>query len=176
MAPKSSEKMVIRYRRKVVESSVQVSVGSSSSNNKRATLRNKYIQTEEEEEEASDVIQELAMVPFQNGDHKEEKRRKKRGSGSGEGYQRYVYRVLKQVHPDMEISSRCMTVLNNLLNDMFERLANEASRLKEYTGRKTLLSSDIQGAVKLIFQGELGKHAIAEGIKAVNNYTTAHHA
>lgn len=205
MAPKSFEKMVVRSTRKVVESSVQVSVVSS--NNKRATRRKK--DTQKETEEVSGVDQEdVRVIPVENGekeeqkgdiliephhanvDHKEEvkkaktqkgqngkkeKRKTKKGRKSVEGYQRYVYRVLKQVHPDMGISSRCMVVLNNLMNDMFERLASEASKLVDYTGRMTLSSREIQGAVKLILPGELGKHAMAEGVKAVNNYTTSHH-
>lgn len=99
-------------------------------------------------------------------------KRKKRRRRNVEGYQRYVYRVLKQVHPDMGISSRAMTVLNNLMNDMFERLADEAAKLTTYTRHVTLSSREIQGAVKLVLPGELGKHAIAEGAKAVTNYIT----
>lgn len=91
---------------------------------------------------------------------------------SVEGYQRYVYKVLKQVHPGMGVSSKSMVILNNFMNDMFERLASEASKLKDYTGNMTLSSREIQGAVKLVLPGELGKHAMAEGIKAVNNYTS----
>ncbi|KAI9080209.1 hypothetical protein K1719_037887 [Acacia pycnantha] len=97
------------------------------------------------------------------------RKRKKVGEG-GEGYRRYVYKVLKQVHPEMGISFQAMTILNNLMTDMFERLADEATRLKTYTGHATLSSREIQGAVKLILPGELGKHAIAEGAKAVSNY------
>lgn len=63
-----------------------------------------------------------------------------------------------------------MTILNNLMSDMFERLADEAVKLKKYTGHMTLSSREIQGAVKLVLPGELGLHAIAEGAKAVTNY------
>ncbi|KAE9585789.1 hypothetical protein Lal_00010251 [Lupinus albus] len=99
-----------------------------------------------------------------------EKRKRKRGKRNAEGYQRYVYRVLKQVHPDLGISSQAMTILNNLMHDMFERLADEAAKLNTYSGHMTLSSREIQGAVKLVLPGELGKHAIAEGAKAVTNY------
>ncbi|KAK4441236.1 Histone H2B.2 [Sesamum alatum] len=101
------------------------------------------------------------------------KRRRKRGAaagGGGEGYKTYVYRVMKQVHPEMGISSKAMTIINNLMTDMFERLAEEAARLQKYTGRRTMSSREIQGAVKLVLPGDLGKHAIAEGTKAVSNY------
>ena len=87
-----------------------------------------------------------------------------------------MYRVLKQVHPGMGISSKAMTILNNLMNDIFERLASEAGRLTKYARRRTLSSIEIQGAVRLVLPRELGKHAISEGIKAVttyvSNYTT----
>lgn len=98
-------------------------------------------------------------------------RKRKRGSGGGsEGYKRYVHMVMKQVHPDMGISSKAMTIVNNLMSDMFERLAEEAACLTKITGRRTMSSREIQGAVKLVLPGELGKHAIAEGTKAVTNY------
>ncbi|KAL6563656.1 hypothetical protein OROGR_002615 [Orobanche gracilis] len=100
------------------------------------------------------------------------KRRRKRGASDVGGYKRYVFKVMKQVHPDMGISSKAMTVINNLMGDMFERLAEEAALLQKYTGRITMSSREIQGAVKLVLPGELGKHAIAEGTKAVGNYVS----
>lgn len=99
----------------------------------------------------------------------EVKKRRKRGGG-GEGYKRYLFKVMKQVHPEMGISGKAMTIINNLMVDMFERIAEEAARLQKYTGRRTLSSREIQGAVKLVLPGELGKHAVAEGTKAVTNY------
>ena len=99
---------------------------------------------------------------------KETKIRKRKRSG--EGYKRYVFMVLKQVHPGMGISSKAMTIFDNLMNDMFERLASEAAKLSKYTGRMTLSSREIQGAVRLVLPGELGKHANSEGTKAVTTY------
>ncbi|XP_006347210.1 histone H2B 7-like isoform X2 [Solanum tuberosum] len=109
------------------------------------------------------------------GGGERKKKRAKVGGGVGpsEGYRRYVFRVMKQVHPDMGISSKAMMILNNLMGDMFERIANEAAILTKYAGRATLASVDIQDAVKLVLPGELGKHAIAEGTKAVANYVTS---
>ncbi|KAL5709706.1 hypothetical protein ACHQM5_020364 [Ranunculus cassubicifolius] len=111
-------------------------------------------------------------TPTKEGKEEGEKkvRRKKRFGSGGESYKRYVYRVLKQVHPDLGISSRAMSVLDGLMNDMFERLAKEAAKLGDYTKRMTMSSREIQGAVKLVLPGELGKHAVAEGTKAVSTY------
>ncbi|CAK7332123.1 unnamed protein product [Dovyalis caffra] len=101
----------------------------------------------------------------------ERKRKRKRGTTeSGPGYKRYVVKVLKQVHPDLGISSMAMSVVNSLMNDMFERIAEEAAKLSNYRKRTTLSSGEVQGAVKLVLPRELGKHAIAEGSKAVANY------
>lgn len=132
-------------------------------------------QTEELKEQSVNKEQEKGKAQDGNDD-KERRKKKKRGRRNREGYQRYVYRVLKQVHPEMGISSQAMTILNNLMNDMLERLADEASKLKTYTGHMTLSSREIQGAVKLVLPGDLGKHAIAEGAKAVTNYISSHDA
>ncbi|XP_057781881.1 uncharacterized protein LOC131000125 [Salvia miltiorrhiza] len=96
--------------------------------------------------------------------------RRRLGGGGVEGYKRYLFKVMKQVHPEMGISGKAMTIVNNLMVDMFERIAEEAARLQKYTGRRTLSAREIQGAVKLVLPGELGKHAVAEGTKAVTNY------
>jgi len=63
-----------------------------------------------------------------------------------------------------------MSMINSLINDMFERIAEEAAKLSDYRKRTTLSSGEIQGAVKLVLPGELGKHAIAEGSEAGPNY------
>ncbi|KAI3986218.1 hypothetical protein MKX01_020283 [Papaver californicum] len=99
-------------------------------------------------------------------------RKRKMFAGIEGEYKRYVYKVLKQVHPELGVSSRAMTVINGMMNDMFERLAKEAAKLCDYTGRMTISSREIQAAVRLVLPGELGKHAISEGVKAVTNYTS----
>ncbi|KAL6008301.1 hypothetical protein ACLOJK_033807 [Asimina triloba] len=109
----------------------------------------------------------------QKGEKKirKKKKMKRRGSGGGGGgYRRYVFRVLKQVHPELRVSSMAMAVLNGFMNDMFEKIVGEAAQLSKYSGRMTLSAKEIQGAVRLVLPGELGKHAVAEGTKAVTNY------
>ncbi|KAI3461353.1 hypothetical protein Pfo_018016 [Paulownia fortunei] len=129
---------------------------------------------QEKVEEKKETRKRKAQEQVKDGEEKTQKvhgkRRRKSGGGRREGYKRYVFKVMKQVHPDMGISSMAMTIINNLISDMFERIAQEAARLQKYTGRSTLSSREIQGAVKLVLPGELGRHAIAEGTKAVSNY------
>ena len=100
------------------------------------------------------------------GDKKRRKRRR-------ESYSIYIYKVLKQVHPDTGVSSKAMSIMNSFVNDIFERIAAEASRLAHYNRRSTITSREIQTAVRLLLPGELAKHAVSEGTKAVTKYTSS---
>ena len=77
-----------------------------------------------------------------------------------------------------------MAILNSFVNDIFERIATEASstfsfvihllslifplsELASYSKKSTISSREIQTAVRLILPGELAKHAISEGTKSV---------
>lgn len=100
------------------------------------------------------------------GDKKRKRRRR-------ESYSIYIYKVLKQVHPDTGVSSKAMSIMNSFVNDIFERIAAEASRLAHYNRRSTITSREIQTAVRLLLPGELAKHAVSEGTKAVTKYTSS---
>ncbi|KAL3898172.1 MAG: hypothetical protein SGCHY_002923 [Lobulomycetales sp.] len=90
-----------------------------------------------------------------------------------ETYSTYIYKVLKQVHPDTGISNKAMSIMNSFVNDIFERIAGEASKLAGYNKRSTISSREIQTAVRLILPGELAKHAVSEGTKAVTKYQSS---
>ncbi|GAM43577.1 histone [Talaromyces pinophilus] len=107
--------------------------------------------------------------------------KKKRGKTRKETYSSYIYKVtdaslspvLKQVHPDTGISTRAMSILNSFVNDIFERVATEASKLASYNKKSTISSREIQTSVRLILPGELAKHAVSEGTKAVTKYSSS---
>ncbi len=99
--------------------------------------------------------------------------KKKRRKTRKESYSIYIYKVLKQVHPDTGISSKAMSIMNSFVNDIFERIAAEASRLAHYNKKHTITSREIQTAVRLHLPGELSKHAVSEGTKAVTKYTSS---
>ncbi|ADV20693.1 histone H2B [Cryptococcus gattii Ru294] len=98
---------------------------------------------------------------------------KKRSKKRVESYSSYIYKVLKQVHPDTGISNKAMSILNSFVSDIFERIATEASKLASYNHRSTISSREIQTSVRLILPGELSKHAISEGTKAVTKYSSS---
>jgi|EP00979_Chaetoceros_neogracilis_P000603 histone H2B len=98
---------------------------------------------------------------------------KKRSKKRVESYSSYIYKVLKQVHPDTGISKKGMSIMNSFINDIFERIATEAGKLARYNKKATLSSREIQTAVRLMLPGELAKHAVSEGTKAVTKFSSA---
>ena len=107
-----------------------------------------------------------AKAPKKAGDKKKSKKRT-------ESYSSYIYKVLKQVHPDTGISKKGMSIMNSFINDIFERIAGEAGKLATYNKKATLSSREIQTAVRLMLPGELAKHAVSEGTKAVTKFSSA---
>ena len=108
-----------------------------------------------------------AMTKAQKKDGKKCKCRRK------ESYSVYMYKVLKQVHPDTGISSKAMGIMNSFVNDIFECIAGEASCLMHYNKHSTITSREIQTAMRLLLPGELAKHSVSEGTKAVTKYTSS---
>uniref|UniRef100_A0A8D0LB46 Core Histone H2A/H2B/H3 domain-containing protein n=1 Tax=Sphenodon punctatus TaxID=8508 RepID=A0A8D0LB46_SPHPU len=72
---------------------------------------------------------------------------KKRRRTRKESYAIYVYKVLKQVHPDTGISSKAMGIMNSFVNDIFERIAGEASprRVGGHQGRHQIHQLQVSG-------------------------------
>lgn len=90
-----------------------------------------------------------------------------------ESFKSYIFKIMKQVHPQTRISKKGMLIVNNLVTDTFERIAGEASKLCRNTKRRMLGSRDVQSAICLVLPGELSKHAVSEGTKAVTKFSQA---
>ena len=65
------------------------------------------------------------------------------------------------------------TMMCNFITDLFERIGNEAANVCRFSKTKTLGSREVQTAVRLILPGELAKHAVSEGTKAVTKFNAA---
>ncbi|KAI8496869.1 hypothetical protein Bbelb_255240 [Branchiostoma belcheri] len=89
------------------------------------------------------------------GDKKKGRRRKRR-----ETFGVYIY---KQGHG----------IMNSFVNDIFERIAAELPSGSLQQALSTISSREIQTAVRLLLPGELAKHAVSEGTKAVTKYTSS---
>jgi len=98
------------------------------------------------------------------------KDKKLRHKKRAETFSSYIFKVLKQVHPDIGISNKAMMVMNSFVTDIFERIARESARLVDMNDRNTLGSREVQTAVRLVLPGDLAKHAVSEGGKAVAKF------
>lgn len=92
----------------------------------------------------------------------------KRSKKAPRSWNRYVLRVLKQVNAKgVSISSKAMSIVNSFVNDIFDKVAVEAASVARNNKVKTVSSRAVQTAVRLALPGDLAKHAMAEGTKAL---------
>ena len=99
--------------------------------------------------------------------------KKKKKVKRKESYSLYIHKVLKQGHQDTGITTKAMGITNSFVSDIFERMAMKAYRLTKYGKKSTMSSREIQTAVRLLLPGEVAKHAVSEGTKAVTKYTSS---
>ncbi|XP_058092434.1 histone H2B.8-like [Magnolia sinica] len=78
-------------------------------------------------------------LPKEGGSTEDEKK-KKRSKKNVRTYKIYIFKALKQVHPDIGISGMPMGIINNFINDIFEMLAQESSRLAHYNEKPIITS------------------------------------
>ena len=114
----------------------------------------------------------MAKTPSKKGKSGGKKSTGKRRKRRVESYSTYIYKVLKQVHPETGISKRGMSIMNSFINDVFERVCTEAGKLARYNKKATLSSREVQTAIRLVLPGELAKHAVSEGTKAVTKFSS----
>jgi len=85
----------------------------------------------------------------------------------------YIYKVLKQAHGKIGISSKAMAILESLCDDLFEQLASGAAELTRGGHSHTLGAREFLHASSLVLGGQLGRLAANEGQKAFSKYLSA---
>mmetsp|Transcript_14319 Transcript_14319/g.26031 ORF Transcript_14319/g.26031 Transcript_14319/m.26031 type:complete len:139 (-) Transcript_14319:177-593(-) len=99
------------------------------------------------------------------------KRKSKAGKSVKPNFNTYIYRVLKETHPSIGITKKSMGIMNDFVIDMMDKLASEAKHDLGISGKeKTLREWHLNTAVKLVLPGELKKHGVSEGTKAIRNF------
>lgn len=99
---------------------------------------------------------------------------KKRKANNDKGYATYLHKVLKKATSgsgNITISSKAMEVVNAILEDLENRVANKAFELAAWQKKSTLAAPHVQVASKMVFPSDMGGSAIAEGTKALTRYT-----
>ena len=66
-----------------------------------------------------------------------------------------------------------MIIVNDFANDVFNRVMEGALELVSLSTKSTLTSREVQTSVRLVLPGELAKHAVSEGTKAVCKFASS---
>lgn len=90
-------------------------------------------------------------------------------------YLNYIYKILKQVHKQLGISSKAIHSMDSFVNDIFSKIIIESRNLAFYNKNKTLTAREIQTSIRLLFPSELSKFAIKDGTKSIAKYKMVHH-
>eukprot|EP00842_Homolaphlyctis_polyrhiza_P006849 jgi/Hompol1/753/HPOL_000539-RA len=146
---------------------------SSSSSSSTPVMPSKHASSAATAPKDDLLLGDIASAPAKTAEKKTKDANKNKKKTRKETYSTYIYKVLKQVHPDTGISNKAMSIMNSFVNDIFERIAGEASKLAAYNKRSTISSREVQTSVRLILPGELAKHAVSEGTKAVTKYQSS---
>ena len=118
----------------------------------------------------SSIKKPVQVTPIKQPQLNEAKVKQMKKKKHYDNYSIYIFRLLRTIHPQIGISKKGMEVMNSFVVDVFERLALEASKLVRYFKKGTLSSREMQTAVRLILPGELSKHALTEGTKAITKF------
>jgi histone H2B len=65
-------------------------------------------------------------------------KKRRRNKSAFNNYHMYIFRVLKQIHPEQVISKKAMSIMNSFVSDVFERVSREAGSLCRYNSTRTL--------------------------------------
>ncbi|XP_045810217.1 histone H2B.1-like [Trifolium pratense] len=88
---------------------------------------------------------------------------------------RNIFRVLKQVHPNISITCEAMKVMNTIINNMMLKLVHKSFKHNNSLRRnKSKLSiNDIMSAVKEVFPPQMANLARTAARKALTNSSVA---
>ena len=84
----------------------------------------------------------------------------------------YIYKVHKQIHPSLGISSKAIGQINGILDNVIAHMISTSAGSARVGKKSTLSARHVQCAVPLTMGFELSKHAISEGTKAVAKFAT----
>ena len=90
-----------------------------------------------------------------------------------ERLQRFIYKIMKNVDPELGLSKKAMTAMNSIILDLYRKISREAATLSRSKGNTLLRAQDVQTAAKLSIPGEIRKHALSEGARALTMYRSS---
>ena len=92
---------------------------------------------------------------------------------SGISFVPYIYRVVKQVHPDIGITVEAMNVMRSLVDYLAISILKRTKALMQLGKRQTVSSKEIRTGTQLSSPEEFGKYAAGAGARAVTMYNAS---
>jgi len=86
-------------------------------------------------------------------------------------YAAYIQKILKQFHPDLQISSKTIMATNSLVEGVLDNLTAKGGSIARAAKKTTLSSRHVQGATSMCLPIGLSKHAVSEATKAVTKFS-----
>merc|ERR1712032_791304 len=83
-------------------------------------------------------------------------------------FSKYIYRILKSVIPEKKMTKQIYQNIQSILYDLYERTWIVTIFLVYNNKKKTIGQFEIQTSIRLLYPGEISKHAVFQGIHAVN--------
>lgn len=118
-----------------------------------------------------------SMSPVQQQKHnaevkniKDQNRKRRRPKRT---YTSYIYKALKEQHPQLGISKKAMAIMDSIVVTTYQKLMNEIPKLLKVANRRTVSEREVESAVRQVYPGELKKYAIAAGTTAVTKFKSA---
>lgn len=88
----------------------------------------------------------------------------------------YLKRLNRTMNPDLNLTKATANILNQLINDICDRLLTEVRILRNRGVRKTLDVRDIECALKLLLPPDLQQCALLEAKKSILVFSSFGHA
>ena len=136
-----------------------------------AEAQKQQVEEEEKRPEESSAADQGKRRGRKPGQLAAKARQQANSLSQGFNLQTYIFRVLKEAAPKFGISKKAMIMVNEILVDSYDQFLKESRGLMFMGKKQTLSSRECESSVKLMVPGELGKHAVQEGRKALKKFS-----
>lgn len=116
------------------------------------------------------IIQNNISNPEKTNNSEKKDRKKPHHS---RGFVTYIHKVLKLVHPDSGITQKAASQLNEMIIVIANAIYKESLNLVLLCKKQTISSREIQSSVRILLPGELARHAVGEGTKAITKFNAS---
>ena len=114
------------------------------------------------------MVKSQKNVSTQTGQEANTDKKKRIGKKVKTYFGSAIPRIQKRINSDMRMSTKALITIDGILTELISKSCEVLNELTRKSGRKTVVDNDVKAAVKLMCNdGELSKHIILEGSKAV---------